>query len=99
MAPHVLEPDRIELHVCAALHTATGRVEGVGISFRGSILGTGADTGDRSAGNAPRGYDIGTRANARGARVVSGGIHATLFPDEAHQLGGAHAVVRGDPEM
>jgi hypothetical protein len=28
--------------------------------------------------------------------VVFGGIHATLFPDEAHELGGAHAVVRGD---
>ena len=25
-----------------------------------------------------------------------GGIHATLYPDEAHELGGAHAVVKGD---
>jgi uncharacterized protein (DUF433 family) len=27
---------------------------------------------------------------------VIGGIHATLFPEEAHALGGAHAVVKGD---
>jgi len=29
---------------------------------------------------------------------VYGGIHASLYPDEAHQLGGAHAVVTGDGE-
>ena len=28
-----------------------------------------------------------------------GGIHATLYPDEAHELGGAHAVVRGDGDV
>ena len=50
----------------------------------GDIVGIGIHTG-----NALRGYDLGTRANARGAHVVFGGIHATLFPDEAHQLGGA----------
>jgi radical SAM superfamily enzyme YgiQ (UPF0313 family) len=60
----------------------------------GDIVGIGIHTG-----NALRGYDIGTRANARGARVVFGGIHATLFPEEAHQLGGAHAVVRGDGDV
>ena len=35
----------------------------------------------------------------RGASVVFGGIHATLYPDEAHELGGAHAVVRGDGDL
>jgi radical SAM superfamily enzyme YgiQ (UPF0313 family) len=60
----------------------------------GDIVGIGIHTG-----NALRGYDLGTRANARGAHVVFGGIHATLFPDEAHQLGGAHAVVRGDGDI
>jgi radical SAM superfamily enzyme YgiQ (UPF0313 family) len=60
----------------------------------GDIVGIGIHTG-----NALRGYDIGTRANARGARVVFGGIHATLFPEEVHQLGGAHAVVRGDGDV
>jgi len=33
------------------------------------------------------------RGRAADAFVVFGGIHATLFPDEAHQRGGAHAVV------
>jgi len=60
----------------------------------GDIVGIGIHTG-----NALRGYEIGKRARARGARVVFGGIHATLFPDEAHQLGGAHAVVRGDGDV
>ena len=36
-------------------------------------------------------YEIGTLARARGAIVIYGGIHATLYPDEARDLGGAHA--------
>src|SRR6185436_13861951 len=36
---------------------------------------------------------------ARGATVVFGGIHATLYPDEAHELGGAHTIVRGDGDL
>ena len=35
----------------------------------------------------------------RGATVVFGGIHATLYPEEAHELGGAHAVVKGDGDV
>ena len=38
-------------------------------------------------------------ARERGAWVVFGGIHATLFPDEAREHGGAHAVVRGDGDL
>src|SRR6185503_8482682 len=38
-------------------------------------------------------------ARARGAHVVYGGIHATLFPDECHERGAAHAVVRGDGDL
>src|SRR3954467_2480684 len=49
-------------------------------------------------GNALRGYEIGRAARAAGAYVVFGGIHASLFPDEAHELGGAHSVVTGDGE-
>ena len=60
----------------------------------GDIVGIGIHTG-----NALRGYEIGTHARARGATVVFGGIHATLYPDEAHELGGAHAVVRGDGDV
>jgi radical SAM superfamily enzyme YgiQ (UPF0313 family) len=59
----------------------------------GDIVGIGIHTG-----NALRGYEIGTEARAAGAYVVFGGIHATLYPDEARDLGGAHAVVTGDGE-
>src|ERR1044072_8359853 len=38
----------------------------------------------------------GGRAREAGASVVYGGIHATLYPNEARELGGAHAVVTGD---
>src|SRR5580765_4068961 len=60
----------------------------------GDIVGIAIHTG-----NALRGYEIGTAARARGATVVFGGIHATLYPDEAHSLGAAHAVVRGDGDV
>jgi radical SAM superfamily enzyme YgiQ (UPF0313 family) len=60
---------------------------------KGDIVGIGIHTG-----NALRGYEIGTAARAAGAYVVYGGIHATLYPDEAQDLGGAHAVVSGDGE-
>jgi hypothetical protein len=59
----------------------------------GDIVGIGIHTG-----NALRGYEIGNAARAAGAWVVYGGIHATLFPDEARTLGAAHAVVTGDGE-
>src|SRR5262245_4553032 len=59
----------------------------------GDIVGIGIHTG-----NALRGYEIGRAARAVGAYVIYGGIHATLYPDEAHTLGGAHAVVTGDGE-
>ena len=60
----------------------------------GDVVGIGIHTG-----NALRGYEIGTAARAAGAYVVYGGIHATLYPDEARTLGGAHAVVTGDGEQ
>jgi radical SAM superfamily enzyme YgiQ (UPF0313 family) len=31
--------------------------------------------------------------------VIFGGIHATLYPEEALEPGGAHAVVKGDGDM
>jgi len=57
----------------------------------GDVVGIGIHTG-----NALRGYEIGRQARALGAWVVYGGIHATLFPDEVHEHGAAHAVVKGD---
>ena len=55
----------------------------------GDIVGVGIHTG-----NALRGYELGVLARARGATVIFGGVHATLYPDEALSLGGAHAVVK-----
>jgi radical SAM superfamily enzyme YgiQ (UPF0313 family) len=40
--------------------------------------------------------ELGRLARQRGAWVVYGGIHATLYPEEARDSGAAHAVVRGD---
>jgi len=60
----------------------------------GDVVGISIHTG-----NALRGYRIGLTARARGAFVVFGGIHATLFPDEAREHGGAHAVVTGDGDL
>jgi len=60
----------------------------------GDVVGIGIHTG-----NALRGYEIGKLARARGATVVFGGIHATLYPEEAAELGGAHTVVKGDGDV
>jgi radical SAM superfamily enzyme YgiQ (UPF0313 family) len=60
----------------------------------GDVVGIGIHTG-----NALRGYHIGRMARARGAYVVYGGIHATLFPDEVREHGAAHAVVTGDGDQ
>jgi radical SAM superfamily enzyme YgiQ (UPF0313 family) len=60
----------------------------------GDVVGIGIHTG-----NARRGYEIGREVRRRGAWVVFGGIHATLFPDESATHGLAHAVVRGDGDQ
>ena len=60
----------------------------------GDIVGISVHTG-----NALRGYAVGRMARARGAWVVYGGIHATLFPEEAFERGEAHAVVTGDGDV
>ena len=60
----------------------------------GDVVGIGIHTG-----NALRGYEVGQLARARGAWVVYGGIHATLYPDEAMELGGGHAIVKGDGDL
>ncbi len=60
----------------------------------GDIVGISVHTG-----NALRGYEVGRIARGRGAWVVYGGIHATLFPEEALGRGNAHAVVKGDGDL
>jgi radical SAM superfamily enzyme YgiQ (UPF0313 family) len=57
----------------------------------GDVVGIGIHTG-----NALRGYALGRIARERGAWVVYGGIHATLYPEESFELGAAHAIVEGD---
>jgi radical SAM superfamily enzyme YgiQ (UPF0313 family) len=60
----------------------------------GDAVGIGIHTG-----NALRGYELGRAARERGAWVIFGGIHATLYPAEAVSLGGAHSVVKGDGDV
>ena len=57
----------------------------------GDVVGIGIHTA-----NVLRGYALGRRARERGAFVVFGGIHTTLFPEEVLEHGSAHAVVTGD---
>lgn len=60
----------------------------------GDIVGIGIHTG-----NALRGYEVGRAVRERGAWVVFGGIHSTLYPEEAFEHGGAHIVVKGDGDV
>ena len=60
----------------------------------GDMVGIGIHTG-----NALRGYEVGRLAKQRGATVIFGGIHPTLYPDEPFQYGEADAVVRGDGDI
>ena len=54
----------------------------------GDVVGIGIHTG-----NALRGYAVGRMARERGAWVIFGGVHSTLYPEEAFEYGGAHTVV------
>jgi radical SAM superfamily enzyme YgiQ (UPF0313 family) len=60
----------------------------------GDVVGISVHTG-----NALRGYEVGRFAHDRGAQVVYGGIHATLFPEEPFERGAADAVVKGDGDV
>ena len=60
----------------------------------GDVVGVGIHTG-----NALRGYQVGRLARERGAFVVFGGIHATLFPEEVREQANPHTVVTGDGDL
>src|SRR5207244_7282452 len=60
----------------------------------GNVVGIGIHTS-----NALRGYEIGRTLRERGASIIFGGIHASLYPQEAFDLGGAHSVVKGDGDL
>jgi radical SAM superfamily enzyme YgiQ (UPF0313 family) len=57
----------------------------------GDVAGIGIHTA-----NAHRGFELGRQLRERGVYVIYGGIHATLYPDEAREHGHAHVVVKGD---
>ena len=59
----------------------------------GDIVGIGISTGNCMAG-----YRVLKQAKARGATVVMGGIHPTIFPDEPLEMG-ADAVVTGNGDL
>jgi radical SAM superfamily enzyme YgiQ (UPF0313 family) len=61
---------------------------------KGDVVGIGIHTG-----NALRGYELGRAARERGAWVVFGGIHPTLYEEEPFEHGGAHVVVKGDGDV
>lgn len=60
---------------------------------RGDIVGIGISTGNCLAG-----YEILRKAKSAGATVIIGGIHPTIFPDEALEMG-ADAVVTGNGDI
>ncbi len=60
----------------------------------GDVVGIGIHSG-----NAQRGYEVGRMARERGAYVIFGGIHVSLYPQEAYEHGRAHAVVKGDGDI
>ena len=59
----------------------------------GDILGIGI-----TSGNCTAGYRVLKEAKARGATVIMGGIHATIFPDEPLEMG-ADSVVTGNGDL
>lgn len=59
----------------------------------GDIVGIGITTG-----NCIPGYRVVREAKSRGARVIVGGIHATIFPEEPIEMG-ADAVVTGGGDV
>jgi radical SAM superfamily enzyme YgiQ (UPF0313 family) len=59
----------------------------------GDIVGIGISTG-----NCVAGYRVLSEAKAKGATVIVGGIHATIFPDEPLEFG-ADAVVTGNGDI
>lgn len=59
----------------------------------GDIVGVGIHTG-----NCRPGYRVVREAKERGATVIVGGIHATIFPEEPLEMG-ADAVVKGNADI
>jgi hypothetical protein len=65
----------------------------LGAVYPGDIVEIGISTGNCRAG-----YDIVRQAKLKGATVIVGGIHPTIFPDEPLEMG-ADAVVTGNGDL
>ena len=59
----------------------------------GDIVGVGIHTG-----NCRPGYRVVREAKKRGATVIVGGVHPTIFPEEPLEMG-ADAVVKGNADL
>jgi radical SAM superfamily enzyme YgiQ (UPF0313 family) len=64
-----------------------------GVVDPGDIVGVGISTGNCLAG-----YGLVKKAKARGATVIMGGIHPTIFPEEPLEMG-ADAAVTGNGDL
>jgi radical SAM superfamily enzyme YgiQ (UPF0313 family) len=60
----------------------------------GDVAGIGIHTA-----NVHRGFELGRLLRERGAWVIYGGIHASLYPDEALTEGAGHSAVKGDGDV
>jgi radical SAM superfamily enzyme YgiQ (UPF0313 family) len=66
------------------------------LRFQGSMVGPGDIVGiGISSGNCTAGYRVLREAKQRGATVIFGGVHCTIFPEEPLRMG-ADAVVTGN---
>jgi radical SAM superfamily enzyme YgiQ (UPF0313 family) len=69
------------------------------VEFDGKVVDAGDIVGiGITSGNCLAGYRVLRDAKTRGATVIIGGIHATIFPDEALEMG-ADAVVTGNGDL
>lgn len=60
----------------------------------GDVVGIGIHTG-----NALRGYSLSKEVRRRGATIIFGGIHTTLFPEEVWERAEVDAVATGDGDV
>jgi radical SAM superfamily enzyme YgiQ (UPF0313 family) len=96
--PAPLQIPEVALRILAALTSQKYDIriveeefEDVDLSFEPDVVGLSLMTA-----NAPRGYLLADHFRNKGAKVVIGGIHASVLPEEA--LGHADAVVVGEGE-
>ena len=97
--PSALQIPEVALQVLAALTDERHEIrivmeefEDLDLSLEPDLVGLSLMTA-----NAPRGYLIADHFRSRGAKVVIGGIHASVLPEEAQQHADAVVVGEGEP--